>query len=85
MAYAIIDTCTKDNLCVDACPVNCIHPTKDEPGYEEATQLWVHPEDCIDCGACVPVCPTNSIFPLDDVPEDKRDFIARNAAYYNLN
>lgn len=79
MAYAIIDTCTKDNLCVDACPVNCIHPTKDEPGYEEAAQLWVHPEECIDCGACMPECPVDAIFHESEVPEKWLEFIALNA------
>ncbi len=84
MAYVIIDTCTKDNLCVEACPVDCIHPKEDEEGYEEAPQLYIHPEECIDCGACVPVCPTESIFPLEEVPEDKQEFIEKNAAYYGL-
>ena len=62
MAYVITDTCTKDELCVEACPTDCIHPKKDEEGFEAATQLYVDPDGCIDCGACVPVCPTNSIF-----------------------
>ena len=26
MAYIITDTCTKDELCVEACPTDCIHP-----------------------------------------------------------
>jgi NAD-dependent dihydropyrimidine dehydrogenase PreA subunit len=82
MAYVITDTCTKDNLCVEACPVNCIHPTKDEPNYEEVPQLYVHPEECIDCGACIPVCPTNSIYVLDEVPADLSRFVEVNSAYY---
>jgi len=84
MAYVIIDSCTKDNLCVEACPVDCIHPLEDADGYDEAPQLFIHPEECIDCGACVPVCPTESIFELDEVPEDKQEFIAKNAAYFGL-
>ena len=32
MAYVITDTCTKDELCVEACPTDCIHPKKDEEG-----------------------------------------------------
>lgn len=84
MAYVIIDTCTKDNACVEACPVDCIHPKEGEPGYEEAPQLYIHPEECIDCGACVPVCPTESIFPLEELPEDKKEFYAINARYYGI-
>ena len=82
MAYVIVDTCTKDNLCVEACPVDCIHPKQDEAGYEAAPQLFIDPEACIDCGACVPVCPTNSIFILEELPPEKADFAGKNAAYY---
>jgi NAD-dependent dihydropyrimidine dehydrogenase PreA subunit len=84
MAYVITDTCTKDNECIAACPVDCIHPTEEEEGYAEAPQLFVHPEECIDCGACIPVCPTDSILVLEEVPEEKQAFIAKNAAYYGL-
>src|ERR1022692_2773194 len=82
MAYVITDTCTKDELCVDACPTDCIHPKKDEEKFEEVTQLYVDPNGCIDCGACVPVCPTNSISIVDEVPADKQEFIEKNAAHY---
>jgi NAD-dependent dihydropyrimidine dehydrogenase PreA subunit len=82
MAYVIVDTCTKDEECIQVCPVDCIHPRKDEAGFEEVPHLYVHPTDCIDCGACVPVCPTSSIFPLDEVPEEQKQFIEANAAYY---
>ncbi len=82
MAYVIVDTCNKDEECIQVCPVDCIHPRKDEPGFEEAPHLYVNPTDCIDCGACIPVCPTNSIFVLDEVPEDKKQFIEVNANYY---
>ena len=54
MAYVITDSCIKDSLCVDVCPTDCIHPKQDEPGFEEATQLFVDPAECIDCGACIP-------------------------------
>ena len=83
MAYVITDSCTKDEHCIDTCPVNCIHPTKDEPNFETATQLYVNPVECIDCGACVPVCPTTSIFVIEELPEDQNSFIEKNAAYYN--
>jgi len=82
MTYVITDTCTKDHLCVDVCPTDCIHPKADEPKNEEVTQLYVDPAGCIDCGACVPVCPSESLFAAEDLPEDKKEFLEKNAAYY---
>jgi len=82
MAYAITDTCIKDVLCVDVCPTDCIHPKKDEPTFEAATQLYVDPVGCIDCGACVPVCPSESIMPVDDLKEEQKQFVDVNAKYY---
>jgi NAD-dependent dihydropyrimidine dehydrogenase PreA subunit len=76
MAYVIAEPCigVKDTACVDACPVDCIHPKKNttyddgRPGFEEVPQLYIDPVECIDCGACVPVCPVSAIFALDDLP-----------------
>ena len=83
MAYVITNTCTKDELCIDACPVDCIHPKSDEAPFETAEQLYVDPETCIDCGACIPVCPTSSIYVEADLPAELAEFTAKNAAYYN--
>ena len=82
MAYVITDACIKDELCVDVCPTDCIHPKKDEPGFEEETQLFVDPAGCIDCGACVPVCTSDSIHSLEDLPADKQSFVEVNAKHY---
>ncbi len=64
MPFVITDPCigTKDSACVDVCPVDCIHPRKDEPEFEQATMLYIHPDECIDCGACVPACPVAAIY-----------------------
>ncbi|HUE54842.1 MAG TPA: ferredoxin family protein [Candidatus Udaeobacter sp.] len=84
MAYVIAEPCigTKDTACVDVCPVDCIHPRKDEPGFEGETQLYIHPTECIDCGACVPVCPVTAIFALEDLPEKWASFTPINADWY---
>jgi len=84
MAYVIAEPCigTKDTACVDACPVDCIHPKKDEPAYATEELLYIDPVECIDCGACVPVCPVSAIFALDDLPEKWNAFTERNAKYY---
>ena len=64
MPFIITDPCieTKDTACVDVCPVDCIHPRKDEPEFASTTMLYIHPEECIDCGACEPECPNNAIY-----------------------
>src|ERR1039458_909654 len=81
MAYVIAEPCigTKDTACVDACPVDCIHPKKDEDGFGAADQLFIDPVECIDCGACVPACPVSAIFAADDVPEQGAHFTEKNA------
>jgi NAD-dependent dihydropyrimidine dehydrogenase PreA subunit len=84
MAYVIAEPCigTKDTACVDACPVDCIHPKKDEDGHAEADQLFIDPVECIDCGACVPACPVSAIFAQDDLPEKWAHFTEKNAAHF---
>ena len=84
MAYVIAEPCigTKDTACVDACPVDCIHPKKDEAGHAEADQLFIDPVECIDCGACVPACPVSAIFAQDDLPEKWAQFTEKNAAHF---
>ena len=86
MAYIITEPCIgiKDTACVDACPVDCIHPKKDESGFEEATQLYIHPEECIDCGACEPACPVTAIFPEDNVPEQWQHYIPMNYEHFGI-
>jgi NAD-dependent dihydropyrimidine dehydrogenase PreA subunit len=84
MAYVIAEPCigVKDTACVDVCPVDCIHPRKDEGGFAGAPQLYINPDECIDCGACVPVCPVAAIFTLEDLPAQWRHFAAANAGFY---
>src|SRR5436309_1681746 len=64
MTYTICEPCidVKDRACVDECPVDCI--------YEGGRMLYIHPDECVDCGACEPVCPVPAIFYEDDVPAE---------------
>ncbi len=84
MAYVIAEPCigTKDTACVAVCPVDCIHPTKDEAAFATAEMLYIDPDECIDCGACVPECPVDAIFPGDEVPDQWKEFTAKNAEWY---
>ena len=86
MAYIICEPCvgTKDTACVDVCPVDCIHPRKDEAEFAQATMLYIHPEECIDCGACVPACPVAAIYEsIDATPANQKDLVEANAIYRN--
>jgi len=84
MTYVIAEPCvnTKDTACVEVCPVDCIHPTKDEAEFEKETMLYIDPDECIDCGACTPECPVDAIFEEDELPEKWAPFTQRNADYF---
>ena len=84
MAYVIAEPCigTKDNSCVEVCPVECIHPTPDEPDYDKVEMLYIDPEECIDCDACVEACPVDACFAEDQLPEEWSNFAGINAQYY---
>lgn len=72
MTYIVCEPCigTKDRACVEVCPVECF--------YEGTDQLYIHPEECIDCAACEPVCPVTAIFPEENVPEQWKSYIQKN-------
>jgi NAD-dependent dihydropyrimidine dehydrogenase PreA subunit len=84
MPFVITDPCigTKDSACVDVCPVDCIHPRKDEPEFESATMLYIHPDECIDCGACVPACPVSAIYEsVDATPASQKALVKANEVF----
>ena len=66
-AFAITQSCCSDASCVSVCPVNCIHPTPDEPDFGLTDMLYIDPRSCIGCGACADACPVDAIFPVDSL------------------
>ncbi len=84
MAFVICEPCigTKTADCVQVCPVDCIHPRKDEPGFDQVPHIYIDPVTCINCGACAAVCPVEAIYPEEDVPEKWKHYIQINADYY---
>jgi ferredoxin len=76
MPYIIAEPCinVKDKACVEVCPVDCI--------YEGDTMLYIHPDECIDCGACEPVCPVKAIFAEDETPDQWKNFIELNKQFF---
>ncbi len=82
MPHVITQSCCSDGSCVYSCPVNCIHPSPDEPGFADAEMLYIDPAACVDCGACVTACPVGAIRPDSRLAPDQMPFIAVNANHY---
>ncbi|MBN3455250.1 FAD-dependent oxidoreductase [Mycobacterium sp. DSM 3803] len=82
MPHVITQSCCSDGSCVYACPVNCIHPSPDEPGFATAEMLYIDPDACVDCGACVSACPVGAIGPDTRLEPKQLPFIELNAAFY---
>lgn len=79
MTFVVAEPCigVKDRACVDVCPVTCF--------YEGADQLYINPDECIDCDACVPVCPVDAIFAEADVPDKWKSYIQKQVDFVAAN
>lgn len=77
MTYVIALPCVdlKDKACIEECPVDCI--------YEGDRMLYIHPDECVDCGACEPVCPTEAIFYEEDLPAEFSEFKQANVDFFS--
>ena len=77
MTYVIGKPCVDvmDRACVEECPVDCI--------YEGARALYIHPDECVDCGACEPVCPVEAIYYEDDLPDEFEAYKEDNDAFFS--
>jgi len=51
------------------CPVDCIYEYTGSDRDTYPNQLYIHPDECIDCGACEPECPYQAIFEEVSVPD----------------
>ena len=59
---------------MEECPVGCI--------YEGSRSLYIHPDECVDCGACEPVCPVEAIYYEDDLPAELEPYRDDNARFF---
>ncbi|WP_026818850.1 ferredoxin [Arthrobacter castelli] len=77
MTYVIAQPCVdvKDKACIEECPVDCI--------YEGERSLYIHPDECVDCGACEPVCPVEAIYYEDDTPEQWAEYYKANVEFFD--
>lgn len=80
MSYIIGKACigVKDSACIAACPVDCIHTGEE--------QMYIDPEECINCGACVPECPVEAIFEDEDeaIEVGELDSVKANYKFFDL-
>jgi NAD-dependent dihydropyrimidine dehydrogenase PreA subunit len=76
MTYVIGSACVDvmHKSCVRVCPVDCI--------YEGARALYINPDECVDCGACKLECEVGAIDYETDLPEDERQHLADNSAFF---
>lgn len=68
-----------DTSCIDACPVDCIYEHVGPLSNRFPNQLYIDPEECIDCQACEPVCPWEAPLRESEVPAVFEDDLALNA------
>jgi ferredoxin len=53
---------------VEVCPVDCIYGYDGDDSATFPNQLYIDPEECINCGVCEPECPWEAIFEDEQVP-----------------
>jgi NAD-dependent dihydropyrimidine dehydrogenase PreA subunit len=82
MAYVVTDACTKDFVCVVECATQAIAPQAGDPAAGTVAQVFINPDECIDCGNCATVCEQHAIFVADELPADKAHFAETNRAYF---
>jgi NAD-dependent dihydropyrimidine dehydrogenase PreA subunit len=76
VTFIITQACVDvlDRTCIQECPVDCI--------YEGDRMSYIHPDECVDCGACEPVCPVDAIYFADDLPAESRGFDRVNGEFF---
>ena len=76
MTYIITENCVDllDKTCIGECPVDCI--------YEGDRMLYIHPDECVDCGACEPVCPVEAIYYEADLPAHLKHYYGVNVDFF---
>ena len=95
MTFVITSRCvgTCNSACVDVCPCDCIIgpvsvdelravPEAERGARFPGIQLFIDPDECINCCQCVVECPVDAIFEDRDVPAEHTADIARNANFF---
>lgn len=74
MTFVVTENCQKCRFtdCVSVCPVDCF--------YGDDEQLYINPDECIDCGACEPECPVDAIYDEANLPKSQEKWLEINAS-----
>lgn len=77
MTYVIGQPCVDvvGWACVEECPVDYVS--------EGGRALYIHPDECVDCGAGKPVCPVETLYYADDLPHSLSPYVADNSAFFS--
>lgn len=76
MAFVIGLPCVdvKDRACVAECPLDCI--------YEGARSLYIHPDECFECGACEAVCPVGAVSYVEELSSALDEHALDNGRFF---
>ncbi|WP_410613715.1 ferredoxin [Amycolatopsis sp. lyj-109] len=76
MSYVIALPCVDvtDRACVAECPTDSI--------YEGARSLYIHPDECMDCGACEVVCPVGAVYYAEELPPALQEHAPDNGRFF---
>ena len=91
-----IDVC--DGGCLKVCPMDCIHGPINPKGMgkelqdikasgAKGIQLYIDPNECIDCSACLPECPVDAIVSSEKeaIQLGERQSVIKNYEFFGLN
>ena len=67
-----------DKGCINICPVDCIYEYIGKDKDKFPNQLYIRPDECIDCGRCARECPWEAIYEEHEVPQIFEDDIMLN-------
>jgi NAD-dependent dihydropyrimidine dehydrogenase PreA subunit len=75
MSYVVTEACIDvlDRSCVEECPVDCI--------YQGDRMMYIHPDECVDCGKCMPACPNEAIHWEYKMPAEQSAFVEAAAEF----
>jgi ferredoxin len=59
---------------VAECPLDCI--------YEGARSLYIHPDECFECGACEVVCPVGAVHYEEELPAALQEHALDNGRFF---